>query len=85
MKQFEYVIKSELGIHARPAGLIAKAAQSGNSVCILTKDGKNVDLKKVFALMAMGVKCGDRIEITVEGDDEDTVFEEIRDLFQKNL
>ena len=27
MKSFEYTIKDELGIHARPAGLLAKEAQ----------------------------------------------------------
>ena len=28
MKKFEYTIKDELGIHARPAGSIAKIAKS---------------------------------------------------------
>ncbi|MDF2611829.1 MAG: HPr component phosphorylation site [Lachnospiraceae bacterium] len=27
MKKFDYVIKDELGIHARPAGLIVKEAK----------------------------------------------------------
>ena len=28
MKSFEYTIKDELGIHARPAGLLAKEAKN---------------------------------------------------------
>lgn len=28
MKQFSYVIKDEIGLHARPAGLLAKEAKS---------------------------------------------------------
>jgi phosphocarrier protein len=31
MKKFEYVIKDALGIHARPAGLIAKEARKHSS------------------------------------------------------
>ena len=28
MKEFSYVIKDEIGIHARPAGMLAKTAKS---------------------------------------------------------
>ena len=37
MKSFEYTIKDELGIHARPAGLLAKEAKKYSSVCMIEK------------------------------------------------
>lgn len=40
MKTFEYTIKDELGIHARPAGLLVKEAKKFESECTITKDGK---------------------------------------------
>ena len=39
MKTFEYTIKDELGIHARPAGLLVKEAKKFESECTITKDG----------------------------------------------
>ena len=37
MKTFEYTIKDELGIHARPAGLLVKEAKKFESECTITK------------------------------------------------
>ena len=37
MKQFDYTITDALGIHARPAGLLAKEAKQFQSVCTITK------------------------------------------------
>ena len=48
MKTFEYTIKDELGIHARPAGLLVKEAKKYESECTITKDGKT---KKLTQLM----------------------------------
>ena len=40
MKNFEYVIKDELGIHARPAGMLVKEAKKYDSKIVLSQDGK---------------------------------------------
>ena len=37
MREFAYTIPSALGIHARPAGLLAKEAGRFQSVCTITK------------------------------------------------
>ena len=42
MKSFEYKIKDELGLHARPAGMLAKTAKSTGSAVTVTKEGKTV-------------------------------------------
>ena len=36
MKQFQYTIKDELGVHARPAGLLVKTAKafSGTEISV---------------------------------------------------
>ena len=46
MKSFTYVINDELGIHARPAGLLVKEAKKYDSKIILSKDGKSVEATK---------------------------------------
>ena len=77
MKQFSYVIKDEIGLHARPAGLLAKEAKKYQSTVTLSC--------KRMAIMGMGVKHGDNVEVTVEGADEDTAAAELQKFFRENL
>ena len=39
MLSFSYTIKDEVGIHARPAGLLAKEAKKYESKIVIKKDG----------------------------------------------
>jgi len=85
MKQFDYTITDPVGIHARPAGVLVKAAKSFQSTCKITKGDKTVDMRKLIALMGMGIKCGDTVTVAVEGTDEDVAFETIENFFKENL
>lgn len=85
MKSFEYVIKDEVGIHARPAGILLKEAKKYESKITINKDGKSAEATKLMAIMSLGVKCGQTVEVTVEGADEDTAVEEIKAFFEKNF
>ena len=85
MKSFDYVITDEVGIHARPAGLLVKEAKNYDSVIKVTKDGKSAEAKKLMALMGLGVKKGDTVTVSVEGGDEDTVAAKMEKFFRNNL
>ncbi len=85
MKTFSYTVKDEVGIHARPAGLLAKKAKEFQSTITLEKDGKSAAATKLMAIMGMGVKCGDTVNITVEGADEDTAAAAMEEFFKTNL
>ena len=85
MKSFKYTVKDELGIHARPAGLLVKEAKKYESKITITKEGKTVDVTKLMMLMSLAVKCGQTVEIQVEGSDEDIAFEGMKAFFEANL
>ncbi len=85
MKSFEYVIKDELGIHARPAGLLVKEAKKFESKITIEKAGKKVEATKLMAVMSMGVKTGETIVIEADGSDEDVALEAVKVLFEENL
>lgn len=85
MKTFDYTIKDELGIHARPAGLLVKEAKKFESVCSITKDGNTKKLTQLMMLMSLGVKCGETVTISAEGADEDTAIAELKAFFEANL
>ena len=85
MKSFSYTVKDELGIHARPAGLLVKEVKNFQSKVTLEKDGKSVDASRLMAVMGMGVKKNQTVTVTVEGDDEDAACEAIKAFFETNL
>ena len=51
----------------------------------LTKEGKTVEAKKLMAVMSLGIKCGQEVTVTVEGEDEDAVAEKLENFFKTNL
>ena len=86
MKQFEYTIVDALGIHARPAGQIAKMAKGfGATVVTVTKGSKTVKASQLMNLMGMGVKKGDTVTVSVEGPNEEEAFAAVKEFFEKNL
>ena len=85
MKTFEYTIKDELGIHARPAGLLVKEAKKFESECTITKDGKTKKLTQLMMLMSLGVKQGDTVIVTAEGADEEAAVAALKEFFENNL
>ena len=86
MKQFTYTIKDELGIHARPAGLLAKAAKAyGDTVITVTKDGNTVKASQLMKLMGLGVKQGNEIVVAAEGSQEDAAIAAMEEFFNANL
>ncbi|MDE5931021.1 MAG: HPr family phosphocarrier protein [Lachnospiraceae bacterium] len=85
MKTFEYVIRDELGIHARPAGALVKEVKKFESRITIQKGDKEVEASKLMALMGMGVKCGDNIIVKAEGADEDAAIEQMETFIKNNL
>lgn len=85
MKEFTYVVKDELGIHARPAGLLAKEAKKYASACTITKNGQTKKLTQLMMIMALGVKKGEAVTIRAEGADEDAAIAGLQAFFEANL
>ncbi len=76
-------VGSTVGLHARPAGLIAEAvAKAGVPVTLATQDGNSVDAGSPLMIMTLGAKKG--TEVTVSSDDE-AVLAQIADMVSSNL
>ena len=85
MKEFKYVVTDPVGIHARPAGILVKEAKNFTSKITLTKGEKSADMRKLLAMMGLGVKQGEEVTVTVEGDDEEACAAYIEKFFQENF
>lgn len=85
MKQFTYTITDPNGMHARPAGTLCKMAGSFTSKIMIGKDGREADAKRIMGVMQLGIKNGQEVTISVEGEDEETAAAELEKFMQENL
>lgn len=85
MKEFTYTIKDEQGIHARPASILAKEAKKYESSIIISKGEKTVDVTRLMAVMGLCVKCGQDVQVEIDGADEEAAFEGMKAFFEENL
>ena len=86
MKQFTYVITDSLGIHARPAGLLAKEARKyPDTEITVSRDGETVRAVQLMKLMAMGVKQGDCVTVCAQGASEAEAIGAMQRFFEENL
>ena len=58
------VVGSSVGLHARPAAIIAEAAEGLASAVTIN----GVNASSALMIMTLGAKCGDSVEVA--GDDE---------------
>lgn len=86
MKEFTYTIEDELGIHARPTGLLSKLAKSfPDTQVTVTKGDKTVKASQLMKLMNLGIKKGDQVTVAAEGAAEDEAVATLRKFFEENL
>lgn len=85
MVTFQFTITDELGLHARPAGILVKEAKAYASTIQITCGTKSADATRLLAVMGMGVKCGDKVTVKVEGSDEVEAARKFEAFFKENL
>ncbi len=85
METFEYQVKAENGIHARPAGLLVTYAR--NQPCRVTVrcGEKEADAKRLIAVMGLGAKQGDMLSFCIEGEEEQACRDGLLDFCREHL
>lgn len=83
MVEFEAVVMSPVGLHARPAALFVKrVASSGLKVTVKPiVDGEvaaEADGKSILSVLALGIKSGQTVRITVEGENPDELVADLQ-------
>mgnify|MGYP002528734923 CR=1 FL=1 len=56
-----------------------------NPMMYVSKDGKEVDAKRILGVMGLGVKKDQEIVLKAEGSDEDQAIEKLSKFLQENL
>ncbi len=62
-------VASKVGLHARPASLLVKAAAASKLAVTIGRPGeKPMNAASLLMVLALGVKCGESVEISVPED-----------------
>lgn len=85
METFQYTITDEIGIHARPAGELAKLAKEFQSKITVKTVKKQADAEKLMAVMALGIRHGQTVTVEIEGADEKEAAEAVQNFFLEKL
>lgn len=71
------VVDNETGLHARPASDLVKLAKGFESKIVITGGESPVNPKSIMSILKAGISKGTKIEITVEGPDEEQAGNEL--------
>lgn len=78
-------LQSQDGLHARPAGLLAKLASQYQSKIELIVNGNTKNGKSIMSLMSLGLRGGESILIKAEGEDAPQAVDAIKKLFESQF
>ena len=85
MTTITYTITDELGLHARPAGIMVKMAKEWDGKVEICTSKKMVDCKRVIGVMGLALKQGDTLTMTFEGEDEEAKAEYFLEFLKQEL
>ena len=84
-KTKRFIIKNELGLHLRPAGLFVKTANHYSSDIFVEKDGMEIDGKSIIAITTLNVVKNSTIKIRARGKDADKALKALERLIASNF
>lgn len=78
-------IKNKSGLHMRPAGIFIKAIQKFKSEVIIHSKSEKFIAKSMLNILSAAIKCGDEIQIEVNGEDEKECMQAILSAIESGL
>ena len=79
------VVQNKMGIHARPAAMIVRAANKFQSEIFFEKDQELVNGKSIMGLMMLAAGSGSKLKAVAEGDDSEDLLRELEELFERKF
>jgi phosphotransferase system HPr (HPr) family protein len=76
----ELTIINELGLHARPAALIAKTARKAKSDIWIERDNTKVDAASMIDILSIACQKGSSITLIADSGEDKEIFEEIKNI-----
>ena len=88
MKVINYEVKNPLGIHARPAAILAQACTNFKAAVTIECNGESASGNNVLQILALHAAKGSTLKITIDGEDADAcadkILEALKDIQPKD-
>ncbi len=81
----ELLVQNKMGIHARPAAMIVRAASRFEGDVWFEKDEEQVNGKSIMGLMMLAAGPGSKLTVVAKGADATSLFDELKLLFDKKF
>ncbi|GAB3564662.1 dihydroxyacetone kinase phosphoryl donor subunit DhaM [Amycolatopsis endophytica] len=81
----ELTLTNEIGLHARPAAVVARSLAGIEAEVSIRLGDQEADAHSVLALMALGARQGDRIQVRAGGPQAAEALRVVQDLVHDNF
>ncbi|PRW65169.1 HPr family phosphocarrier protein [Actinopolyspora mortivallis] len=86
MPERHVTVASKVGLHARPAAMLAKAAaEQSVKITIRKQETEPVEAASVLGLMTLGAEHGDQVVLAAEGEGAEEALDRIAELVGSEL
>jgi len=85
VERIELELRNDVGLHARPAALLARSLARFEADVSVRLGDEDADAHSVLALMALGARQGDRIEVRARGAEAKQALQAIKELVDGNF
>ncbi|OXM52749.1 dihydroxyacetone kinase phosphoryl donor subunit DhaM [Amycolatopsis alba] len=81
----ELTLRNDVGLHARPAAVLVRSIAGLDAEVTVRLGDETADANSVLALMALGARQGDRIEVRAKGAQAEEALTKVKDLVDQNF
>ncbi|AUI61306.1 dihydroxyacetone kinase phosphoryl donor subunit DhaM [Amycolatopsis sp. BJA-103] len=81
----ELTLRNDVGLHARPAAVLVRSIAGLDAQVTVRLGEETADANSVLALMALGARQGDRIEVRAKGAQAEEALTKVKDLVDQNF
>ena len=84
-RQREFVVQASVGLHLRPAALLARTAADFDCRVDLEHQGRRANGRSLLGIITLRAGRGARVTVTTEGDDAAAAMDAVAALFETNF
>lgn len=81
----DFIIKNKMGFHMRPANVFVTAMTQFKSDIFIVFNGNRINAKSIMNIMAACIKCGSKITVECDGDDEILMLDKASEIIENGF
>ncbi len=85
MIEYRCIVENPMGLHARPAALLAQLCVNSKCAVSIKCNDKEANGNNVLQILALGAKKGDRIQFVIDGPTEEEELENIKNILSHEV